>query len=344
MHHRRTLYVLVTLVAMTGAARVALADDPRAEALYQEGRRAAQAKDWATACAKFRESHDREPAPGTLLNLADCEENRGKLLDAMARFEAAARLFKAGDDRATYARQRVVAIEKRLPKLVLRVQPTAPTGTTVERDGTPVDTALLGSAVPADPGEHTIVVHAPGRADARSTVRLAERESRDLELAPGPVTGTSATEAPRAVARAAAPQEPSALAGIPAPTAPPPRPEVKPPPKASPAWQRTAGYISLGVGGAGVAFGLVAGLLTANAKSTVDSNCFPPGCNQDGLDAQSRGRTWSAVSTASFIVGGIGLAAGAGLLLFTPSAPKRAATFRVGPVPGGAVLGVSGAL
>jgi hypothetical protein len=82
---------------------------------------------------------------------------------------------------------------------------------------------------------------------------------------------------------------------------------------------RTAGYVSLGVGALGVVVGTLGGVVTLNAKSTADSNCPSAGCNADGLDAESRGKTWSTVSTAAFVLGGVALAAGAALVLLTPS-------------------------
>src|SRR5689334_22746525 len=131
MKARSLVFTMGITLAGLSLESVARADDPVADALYQEGRRAVIAKDWATACKKFQESHDREPAPGTLLNLADCEENRGRLVDALAHFEAAGRLFQVGDERVTYAKQRASGIERRVPKLTLRLHPTSPTGTVV---------------------------------------------------------------------------------------------------------------------------------------------------------------------------------------------------------------------
>ncbi|MFO0567610.1 MAG: hypothetical protein U0263_18270 [Polyangiaceae bacterium] len=52
-------------------------DATAAEALFNAGRDAVKAGDYPTACAKFRESNRLDPAPGTVLNLADCEEHLG---------------------------------------------------------------------------------------------------------------------------------------------------------------------------------------------------------------------------------------------------------------------------
>ena len=60
---RAAARALAALVWLAPAAVAAA--DPMAEQLYQEGRKAAAAKDWDVACRKFKESHDREPAPGT---------------------------------------------------------------------------------------------------------------------------------------------------------------------------------------------------------------------------------------------------------------------------------------
>jgi hypothetical protein len=151
------------LVTMPAAAA-----DPVAERLYNDGRAAAQAKDWNRACALYQESQNREPAPGTLLNLADCEEHRARLVTAKAQFQTAARLFEASDSRVAYAKQRAAALEKRVARLRVRLEGEA----TVVCDGAVVDAAGFGNFVEMDPGEHLFVVKAPGHAEMRRMVRL----------------------------------------------------------------------------------------------------------------------------------------------------------------------------
>jgi hypothetical protein len=49
--------------------------------------------------------------------------------------------------------------------------------------------------------------------------------------------------------------------------------------------------------------GIVTGVMTMGRKSTVEENCVDSLCNQAGVDAADSGRTLSAVSTATFVVG-----------------------------------------
>ena len=103
---------------------------------------------------------------------------------------------------------------------------------------------------------------------------------------------------------------------------------------------RTVGFVSLGLGAAGLGVGIVGGIMVLSAKGAADANC-PAGCNPTGLDAESRGKTLSAVSTAGFATAGVGLAVGATLLwlLPAPSSRVRAAAVTVAPMPGGSVVG-----
>lgn len=300
-------------------SRTALADDSVAETLYQEGRRAASAKDWELACRKFRESHDREPAPGTLLNLADCEEKRGLLTEAMAHFEAASRLFR--DERGPFAKERAIAIEKRLPRLTLRLEPTSPTDTTVERDGRMLHAGALGTPAALDPGDHVVIVRASGRVEAKRTIRLAEKENRDVELVAGPPLPNASTGA--------------AAAGTPGI-----EPHAAPSEHERGSSLRTAGIVSLGVGALGLVVGVVSGIVVLNSKSTADANCQPT-CTDVGLDAQRQGRTMSIVSTAGFVTAGVGLITG-GVLLLLPSSRGRTSALGATPVPGGSLVGWTG--
>jgi hypothetical protein len=102
---------------------------------------------------------------------------------------------------------------------------------------------------------------------------------------------------------------------------------------------RTAGFIGLGVGAAGVAIGVLGGILTIGAKSSADDSCPDKtqvvACN----DANSRGKTWSGVSTAGFVIGGLGLAAGATMLVLAPKGQASMGALTARPVAGGAQLG-----
>ncbi|HVH46361.1 MAG TPA: hypothetical protein VM925_28665 [Labilithrix sp.] len=301
--------LVLAAVSWGGIARAA---EPTAETLYQDGRRAAQAKNWELACKLFRESQEREPAPGTLLNLADCEENLGSLLAARAHFESAARSFRAGDERGPYAKERLAALEARIPKLTVRLSPKAPANTVVERDGLALGPTILGVAASMEPGEHTLVVRVPGQPEERVTIRLAPSEVRDVEV-PSNLSTTPASPAPAASLRAKPSEKPSSSKPLPL---------------------RPIAWGALGVGAAGVIVGAVGGVLTLGAKSSADDNCGAAGCNAEGLSAQDRGKTWSTVSTVGFIVGGVGLAAGAGLLLYS----SKHGAVSAQPVAGGSEL------
>src|SRR5262249_26050543 len=74
----------VAALAVVGLAAASAFGQPRdkkaADALFKEGRAAFDKGDYPTACAKFEASLVVDPAIGTLLNLAVCEEKIGKLV------------------------------------------------------------------------------------------------------------------------------------------------------------------------------------------------------------------------------------------------------------------------
>jgi hypothetical protein len=83
--------------------------------------------------------------------------------------------------------------------------------------------------------------------------------------------------------------------------------------------QKTVGYVLGGVGLVGLAVGAVAGVMVLEKKSTVDDNCDAARrCNQEGFDAAESGRTLGVVTTAGLVVGALGLASGAYLILSSP--------------------------
>jgi hypothetical protein len=171
--------------------RPALAGDAAAEVLFLEGRKAAERGDHQTACAKFHESNRIEFAVGTVFNIGDCEEKLGRVATAWRSFREVVQRLPPGDERIAIAQQRADVLEKRLPRLTLRLASGAPGATRVVRGGVEMGSASLGVALPVDPGEQTIEVSASGRKAATFQVRLAEGEQRELEVQPGEALSSS---------------------------------------------------------------------------------------------------------------------------------------------------------
>jgi len=308
----------------------ALADtrDPAAaEALFEAGRQAATRGDWATACPKFAESERLDPAPGTLLNLADCEEHLGHLAAAWDAWHEALSSLAPGDDRVGPVRKRAAALDARIPRLTVRLAADAPPGASVHRDSLELGAASLGVPLPVDPGPHVVRVDAPGREPASTSVTLAEGESRVLDVSAGAAIATEPTAAQLAP---------------PAPAPPLPAAEAPPPAPAHPVL-RTTGFV-LGIAGlASLAAGGVTGALALAQKSTVQAHCPEPrGCDQTGFDAAQNGHTFATVSDVTFVAGGVLLAAGAALVLLNPARSAPTTGWLVAPAPGGATLGFQG--
>jgi hypothetical protein len=266
----------------SASARADGADPAGAEAVFLQGRTAMEAGRFEEACSKFAESERLDPAAGTLMNLATCEEKVGRLASAWQHWREALDLLPAGDDRKGFARGRVDELERRLSHLTVKLAPGENDGARVLRDGVELGAASRGVALPVDPGAHEVTVDLPGHRTERVTIVLAEAEHRSVEVHAGPLE-------PVAVG-AATPRRGGALA--------------------------TLGWILGGVGVAGGVTAAVTSVLLVKDKSTADANCPDKACvNQKGLDAVSQGKALIPVNAAAFTVGAAGLGLGAYFVL-----------------------------
>jgi hypothetical protein len=107
--------------------------------------------------------------------------------------------------------------------------------------------------------------------------------------------------------------------------------DLTPPADVRASRRRTLAYLAGTVGVAGVAVGVVTGIMTINAASTYEDHCRSGQCDAEGLEAASTGRRYEVVSPIAFAVGALGLGTGAYLLLTAPSA-KNGITARVTPL------------
>src|SRR6185369_4715015 len=104
---------LVLALTAPAFAEASSSDKAAAEALFDEGRRLAQAGKFAEGCPKLEASQKLDPALGTLLNLADCNEKLGKTASAWAQYREATSLARAAGsaEREKFASDRSKALE-----------------------------------------------------------------------------------------------------------------------------------------------------------------------------------------------------------------------------------------
>ena len=296
--------ILAALLLVSVSAHAEDRQDPAAaEELFRQGRAAAEKRDFLSACAKFRESNRLDPAVGTLFNIADCEEKLGRFATSWTLFQEVAQRLANDDDRHAIAARRAQALEARVPMLSVHLVAAARAGVQVRRDGIVLGDASLDTALPVDPGEHVVIVEAPGAEPAQFRTTVGEGEHAQLQVSVG-------APSPAFKGTGAAGGTPASSAGA----------------------SHAAAYVIGGVGVAGLITGAVAGLLVLDRKSTVNDNCKAHLCNQTGLDAAREGKTLGIVTTVGLVTGALGLGAASYLFLTTPAPNEnaRASAYLVG--------------
>ncbi|HEX4512072.1 MAG TPA: hypothetical protein VH054_01005 [Polyangiaceae bacterium] len=179
-----SFFVFGIFLCAAPAARADERSSVDAEMLFREGRRAADMGNFALACEKFEASHRAQPAAGTLLNLADCEETRGLLTRAWHDFLALADSLPETDERKAVALERARTLERSMPRLRVRLARTS-FDARVFRDGIELGDVTLGVALPVDPGYHLVTVREPGFHERSYTIDVKRGEERDLQVEHG---------------------------------------------------------------------------------------------------------------------------------------------------------------
>jgi serine/threonine-protein kinase len=322
--HRRRILASSRAVGFAVALGLGLAAAPAwaeptaemragAAALFEDARRLMTAGKHAEACPKLEESQRIDPGMGTLFNLAACYEAVGRTASAWVGYRDVAVQAAAANqpDREKAARTKASALEAKLMRLKIIAGADTP-GLEIRRDGLVVNPALVGTALPLDPGPHTLSASAPGKETWEHNV-LLEHPGATVNVEVPPL-GDKPAGAPVAVQPSREP-------------APPPGDGVSPRP-----WQMPLGITATAVGAVGLGVGTAFGFL---AKSAFDasnvSNCNKTtnACNGAGLSQRSDAVLKGNVGTGAFIAGGV--LAAAGIVLWA-TAPKAAAVkVGVGP-------------
>ena len=291
---------LVIAVAIPLVCRSARADTPDpADTLFRQGRASADAGDYVHACVAFAESLRLDPAPGTLLNLADCEEHVGRFASAWGHFQRLQTILPATDERWDIARQRALALGPRVPWMTITLAPGAPRDARVFRDDVEMDASRLAVPLPVDPGPHSVLVVAPWYESRAMTVVAVEREALPVVASPGPPV-------PRDV-------------GPPAPA-----PGVASAPGHRAAWLAgTVGVVSLGVG-------TYFGSRALAERHWSDASCTAGVCaNGASLAEYEAARGDARAADVALGVGVVALAVGGYLILSSRAHARTVAVLRV---------------
>jgi serine/threonine-protein kinase len=334
------------LLVSTGAvADVSPTDAAAARALFDEGRQlVAQGKAFE-ACPKFEESQKLDPGMGTLFNLGDCYERIGRTASAWATFLQVATQAKAAaqSERESVARKRADSLAPKLSKLAIVVPSESEVqGLQVSRDGVVIGRGTWGSAVPVDPGVHSVVATAPGHKRWSATVKISQEGGQERVTVPALEPGEGAMPVPVPVpvpAAAASAQAPPPKG----PAAPPPKPPEPAKPPSSGKTQRVIGFVVGGAGLATVGIGTYFGIRSRGKLDDSKKFCDGEECwDQAGVDLRH-----DAVQsqTTGWVLGGIGgaLLIGGLVTVLTAPSPKTATGSAASPPslalgPGGASM------
>ena len=188
----------IALLAIVLSAGVASADtakdrSARAAKLFEEGRDLAKVANYQDACDRFAQSYELDPAAGTAVNFADCQEHLGHLARAWQLFDAAASAADHDNNpvRAQYARDRAKVLVPRLGVVVVKIADERLDRITLQIGDRKIP---AGAEVHerVDPGDIQLVASAPERR-FESTVHVAAGAISTVEV---PLLGHAAAEPP----------------------------------------------------------------------------------------------------------------------------------------------------
>ncbi|HSQ67162.1 MAG TPA: hypothetical protein VLM85_28285 [Polyangiaceae bacterium] len=306
------------------------ADKNIARAFGQEGQAALDKGDGKTAEDRFHRAvtifdNAKAPVPPTLLlgyargaaknnHFIAAEEAYNRIIRSGLPPGAPAPFVKALED----AKQEIGAVAARIANVTINV--SGCDNPSVTLDGAPVPSVVLGVKRPIDPGSHELKAEAAGCKPNGTTFTVADGKE---------TTASVALE--RAAQASATTPTPTPTPTPPPATAPPPTPTQAPTPAeadtgSSGGGMRVAGWVGIGVGGAGLILGAVTGGVALGKHGDLANVCTNGTCPPSAQDTLDSYHLMGTLSTVGFIVGGAGLAAGVTLLLLAPSSHKATTT------------------
>jgi hypothetical protein len=337
------VFALLTVAWVVPRQAWAQSDSDKATArdLGQAGEGALDTKDFKRAEEDFRRADALYHAPTLALGLARAQAGQGKVVEA---WESYHRIIlenvmsppvfaKALAD----AQAEIASVENRRARVTITVPGVDAPKVTI--DDVPVRAEALGIERFIDPGPRVFKATADGYTSAVQSVTIQEGGVQSVALTLQRGTAATATGPGAAVSLAVQPTL------VPGPIA-APSPGMVETSSGGGSRMKTAGFVALGVGGAGLIEGVITGIVAISKHSTLKNDCNLPGgtCPATDSSAVSSYQTMGTLSTVGFVVAGVGAAAGTILILLSPKGSTSASVtgLRLVPYIGLGSAGASG--
>lgn len=293
------------LVSAPASARPSRADVAAASRAARDAKLHERKGEWTEARDLLKHAMELNDTPKLRLALARVTEKAGAPREAASLLESVIDDPRASAGEKRKAKSELERVSAAVPKLTIVLSGASDASLTLDDV-----TVEASSALALEPGEHRLHAEAPGMKPFDTTFTVAVSEARTIEVKlepaeearPAPVAATSLGRSSTA---------------------------------------RTAGYVSLAVGGVGLAVGAVFALKAHSTKADLDTNCPNHACASSERELYDTGKTQADIATAGTIVGIVGLGAGAVLLLTAPSASEEKVG-RVVPLVGPGSVGLRG--
>ena len=314
------------LVAWPAAAEPTAPEKDAARTLMKKGDAKSRADNYAAALKDYKAADEIMAVPSTRVAVGRTQMKLGQLVEARDTFLSVARIPKRDPLPPAFAKARleaekaVGALDEMVAAVKFEILGAAEgTDVTVKWDGKPIPAAALGVPWRANPGKHTVTATAVGFEKLTREIELSEGDRQDLALELQPKKAGSSLSPTQ-------PQPPSGDSGG----------GISPV-----AW---AGFA---IGGAGILAGAITGGIALSNRSILESDCKDQVCLPDMHDDLDKTLLLSHISTASFAVGGAGVALGLiGLFALSggdkPKPDAASSAFVIYPVAGPGFTGVVG--
>jgi len=310
--------LLIAAPGRADNAKAALEAFKTAQARYE-------ARDYAAALEAAKKAVDLSGSPNARLYVGRSLRELGRLAEAHFELERTLREARdlAADKDSKYDATRDAAaaelalLDQKVGKIIVALV-DAPPDTSVTLNGTRLDAKRFGKPVAVNPGDLLIRAQPPGGTVVEKSVKLAAGETQTVTL----VVGENATPA---------------------------KTEDEPPivetPKDKPVASkggglRTVGFITAGVGVAGIVVFAVAGSMSSSKFNEVDKACGSKRCTDPRYaDTIDSGKRLETIANVGLVVGGVGLLAGGAMILFGGPSTEKSGTASVDVGPGRFQLG-----